>query len=221
MHTPTLLTRCAMASLAAAFTLLAVTPAHATTMVELSQAQMVAASDHIVRGTITETWSEPDARGTIWTRAQVEIDEIYKGQEGMDAIIVDQLGGSWAGTHTRVHGASRFSIGEDVVLFLEDLSSGHTTVVGMFQGKYTVQLDPDSRQSIVRRATVPLDQPYDHRFLPLPSAEDMIMLNDFATELRSTMAMGWDGQPIPGTPTTRLERLNQRARAGQTPAEVK
>jgi hypothetical protein len=210
MPTPTLLTR---AAIAGAFALFTTTPAHATTMVDLSQAQMVAASDHIVRGTITETWSEPDAKGTIWTRAQVEIDEVYKGQAGMDAIIIDQLGGTWAGTRTRVHGASRFSMDEEVVLFLEDLSSGHTTVVGMFQGKYTVQLDPSSRKHIVRRATVDLDQAYDHRFLPLPAAKDMVMLEDFAVSIRDTLAVGWDGQPIPGTSTQRLERLNHRTRA--------
>lgn len=184
-------------------------PARATTMAPLTTPQLVDASDAVVRGTVTEVWTEPDAQGRVWTRASVVVQEVYKGDADATAVIVDQIGGAYGGKVTSVEGVARFSVGEEAVFFLETLGSGHTVPVGMFQGKYTVRLDPYSREEIVQRVIMPLRQSYDHRFLPLPDAELRLSLTDLEEQINARVIQGWDGQPIPGASTERLSRINR------------
>ena len=201
-----------VAAAALAAGLSAASPAGATTVAELTNNQLVDASELIVRGTVTEIWTELDADGKVWTRAQVAISDVLKGDHATRAVVVDQLGGTFGGTTTTMPGAVRFSVDEDVVLFLETLGSGHMVPVGLTQGKFTVRMDPYSRSSIVQRFTLPLQQEYDHRFLPLPSADGRVALADLESQVSHRVAEGWDGQPIPGASMERLARINETAR---------
>ena len=54
----------------------------------MSTDQLVAASELIVHGTVVEVWTERDDRGGIWTRAQVDVDEVYKGDTSLSAVVV-------------------------------------------------------------------------------------------------------------------------------------
>jgi hypothetical protein len=80
--------------------------------------------------------------------------------------------------------------------------------VGMVQGKYTVRQDPYARQDIVQLAKVPLELPYDHRFLPLPAEGERVSLADFEARIEDRVARGWDGQPIPGASLETLRAIN-------------
>lgn len=186
-------------------------PAGATSMVALTTAQLVDASDAVIRGTVTEVWTERDSGGTVWTHAQVEVHEVLKGDADLAAVIVDQPGGVWGGSATIVDGVARFSVGEDAVFFLETLGSGHTVPVGMLQGKFTVQMDPYTRAEIVQRYAPPVQRPYDARFLPLPSVANRTALTELEGEVRARVQNGWDGQPIPGASDARLHRINRLA----------
>jgi hypothetical protein len=55
--------------------------------------------------------------------------------------------------------------------------------VGMAQGKWTVRLDPYTRESIVQRYTMPWGKEYDHRFLPLPAEEKREYFTDFESRI--------------------------------------
>jgi len=183
--------------------------AHATSLVELSVAQLTDASELIVRGTITEVWAERDDRGRIWTRAQVEITEPLKGDAG-DSIIVDQIGGVLHEDAMLVGAAARFSPGEDAIFFLEAQGNGPRFVpVGMFQGKYTVRIDPDSGQEMLVRWALRQDRPYDHRFLPHPDPAERIDLRAFEGAVLDRIELGWDGLPIPGADPAKLRRINK------------
>ena len=182
----------------------------ASTVVVLSTDQMVDASDAVVHGTITEVWTEEDANGLVWTRAQIEVDRVLKGNKTKDAYVVDQMGGTFGGNQTTVPGRTRFSRGEEGVFFLEQLGSGKFSTVGMSQGKLTVRLDPYSREKIVQSFNLAPARAYDHRFIPLPSAAERRFLNDFVDDIEARVQAGWDGQPIPGTSNERLERINRK-----------
>lgn len=200
---------------ALALGLLVAAPAGATTMVPLTHAQLVDASDAIVRGHVVEVWVEQDRAGAVWTRAQIAVDEVLKGSDGLSVIVVDQQGGTYGAASTRVDGVARFSVGEDALLFLETLPSGHTVPVGMMQGKFTVRLDPYSRDLLAQRFTVASDRAYDHRFIPLPAADERLALSDFEAEIRDRVAAGWDGQPIPGADPDRLRRATRTQTEGK------
>ena len=185
-------------------------PANATTMVQLSTTQMVDASDAIVRGTITEVWAEEDENGIVWTRAQVEVSHTYKGDSKQKAFIIDQLGGNFGGNVSTVAGSARFSAGEEGVFFLEHLGSGRTTTVGLSQGKFTLRLDPYSRELIAQRIAPAPGQKYDHRFLPLPTEAKKLFLTDLEDTIQGRIDVGWDGIQIPGTSMERLRSINAK-----------
>ena len=191
--------------------------AHATTLADLTTDQLVDSSDAIVRGKIVEIWTEQANDGSVWTRAQVEVSQTYKGDASRTAYVIDQAGGTWGSSRTIVHGAARFSQGEEVVLFLENLKSGKIVPVGMTQGKFTLRLDPNSRTMLAQRFTPAPTQAYDHRFIPLPKLESRQYLADLEDTIIRRVQAGWDGVAIPGTSLQRLERINRT----HAPVEVK
>jgi len=168
------------------------TDADATTLRKLTLEQRVEIADQIVRGTVGEVWAERDERGVIWTRAQIEIARVYKGDElygegGDITLVIDQLGGDWAGLYNHVASASRFSVGEELVVCLQELESGRLVPVGMAQGKWTVRLDPYSRTEIVQRYAPPWTDTFDHRFIPLPAEKDREYLDGFEARIIATV----------------------------------
>ncbi|MCP4806869.1 MAG: hypothetical protein GY913_02070 [Proteobacteria bacterium] len=182
--------------------------AQATTLSELSVDQMTDASDLVVRGTVSEIWTELDGSGHIWTHAQVDVGQVLKGDLS-ETVIVSQLGGAYGTKMDKVHGAARFSIGEEAVFFLEHLNSGNTTIVGLWQGKYTVRIDPDNGGEMGVRMVLAQDSWYDHRFLPHPAPAARLPITDLETQVLDRLELGWDGQPIPGADTVKLERINK------------
>jgi hypothetical protein len=162
----------------------------ATSYRELSEAERVELSDLIVRGTVTEVWTEMEG-GQVWTRASVEILRVYKGDSSMESVIVDQLGGEYAGITGVVHGVARFSAGEDVVLMLDHLQkSGRYSPLGMQQGKYTVLMDPWTRKEVVVKFSPPITEGYDHRFIPLQKDSARTALSELEQTLTRHIALG-------------------------------
>ena len=164
--------------------------AEATSLKKMSTEQMVDASDLIIRGTVAETWTEVAGGGRIWTRAQVDVTRVYKGDETIETVVVDQLGGHYGGITMHVEGATRFSHEEEIVIFLDELESGRISPLGMFTGKYTVRIDPYTQTEIVQRFTVAAKQVYDHRFIPLPQPDARIYLSDFETQIIDRVLAG-------------------------------
>jgi len=193
---------------------LSAAPASATSMVQLTTNQLIDASESIVRGTVVEVWTELDEQGAVWTRAQVDVTEVLKGDAGQSAVIVDQRGGTYGGLSVDVGGAARFSVGEDVLLFLETLGAGHTVPVGWMQGKYTIQMDPYLRALTVRRFALPFRVAYDARFLPPVSDAQRVTLTDLEQQVHDRVEAGWDGSPVPGVSMDHLRQIN-RVRGAQ------
>ena len=160
------------------------TPAHATTFAPTTEDARIDAAELIVRGVVREIWSEEDHNGVIWTRAQVEVSRVYKGRLQERSVVVEQLGGTYAGRTMRVDGVARFNLDEEVVLMMDRAKSGNLRTVGMTMGKFTVRLDPYSRAELVQQFQVPLERPYDHRFLPLPAEGQRQTLGDLEARIQ-------------------------------------
>jgi hypothetical protein len=191
---------------------LAASEAAATTLVALSTEQLTDAADAIVKGTVDAVWTEMDDDGKCWTRARVDVEKTIKGAPGPE-VVVSQIGGICGPLAARVESTARFSEGEEAYFFLEALN-GYTGVVGMVQGKFTLRMDPAARHEIVMRFTVPSDEPYDARFLPLPPADQRIAATDFERTVIARATQGWDGQPIAGTSMERLRAIDEQRAAG-------
>ncbi len=169
--------------------LLSVAPldANATQFLQLTPEEAIDRADLIVRGTVTEVWTERDERGRVWTRAQVEVTERFKG-DSRDAIIVEQIGGTFAGIPTMVAAAAEFSAGEEVVMYLDESRDGRLRLQRMGYGKWTVRIDPHSGAEVVQQFFAPAGQTFDHRFIPAPALSDRVFLSDFTDRIEQRIA---------------------------------
>ena len=182
--------------------------ANATSMVELSIDQLIDASEEIVKGTVVATWTERDPKTQmLWTHAQIEIEESFRG-DAKEILIIEQPGGTWGSTDLIVEGIARFSEGETGYFFVEYLASDRYVPVGMFQGKFNVLMDPYSQNEIVHRYALHPSQKFDHRFIPLPTKENRVSTQMFEEQIWSGIENGWDGKPIPGVSSEKLQRIN-------------
>jgi hypothetical protein len=97
---------------------------YAATLRPMTDAQLVAAADHVVRGRVLQVRVErrPDT-GVIETVAQVAVTDDLTG--AADAVIeVREIGGELGGVELVVPGAARFLAGDDLVLVLERRARG-------------------------------------------------------------------------------------------------
>jgi hypothetical protein len=181
----------------------------ATTMVPLTVEQMVDVSSTVIRGTVTEVWTEPDPTSkSVWTYAQVEVEKVLKGSTYTDVLVLEQPGGLWGTAETIVEGVARFSVGEEGYFFVEQLASGRSVTAGMFQGKYNIIFDPYSREELAVRFPVHPKRNFDHRFIPLPPEKQRLSVSSFEDQIKTFVADGWDGKAIPGVSIEKLEKIN-------------
>ena len=189
---------------------LGISSAEATTMVPLTIEQLVDSSDNVVKGVVTEVWTEPDSKtGMIWTHAQIEVQTVLKGDTDVDVLVLEQPGGVWGTKDAIVEGVARFSVGESGYFFVEELDSGRSVPVGMFQGKFNVLMDPYSRKEITTRFALHPKMNFDHRFIPLPEKSKRVTVDSFERRIKQRVQTGWDGNPIPGKNTEKLQKINK------------
>ncbi len=191
----------------AAMTLMPVENAQATTIAPLSVDQMTDASDYIVRGTVQEIWTEVDDKGLVWTRARLKVSETFKGADQPDELIIDSLGGTYGAVSTEMEGRARFTVTEEMFVFLTHNDLGRYVPVSKFLGKYTIRRAPDvnRKYALTWHGNTNF---FDARFLPHPAAQDRIYLDDLMEQVQTRLDTGWDGKPIPGLSREKVERIN-------------
>lgn len=136
--------------LAAAWAL-APTFAYATVAVGLDPEGLANRSQMVIEGRVEslESHVSPDGRQIV-TTVRIQVEETWKGAPARTVEIV--VPGGAAGELAQVvHGAPRFTEGEEVVVFLDrprpDVAYA---VVGLAQGKFSVREGPDGRQVAVQ-----------------------------------------------------------------------
>lgn len=156
---------------------LSATLAGATTLLALDVPALTKGSSVVARATVRSVearWTKDGGR--IMTDAVLEVTEPWKGTPAKQ-IVVMQPGGVVGQVGQLVHGTAKFTVGEDVVVFLEPRGD-RFLLTGMLQGKFRVErssdgkavfarqelegdallIDPTTRQAVTPNATVvPLD----------------------------------------------------------------
>jgi hypothetical protein len=186
--------------------------AEATTVAKLTLEQFTDASTYIVRGTVTEIWTEEDADGTVWTRARVSVTRAYKGPDSPKEIVVDTLGFTDGVQLPQMFGAARFSEGEEVFVFLDEFRPGRYTPVAANTGKYTIRRAPGDDRHYAATVSIPERERFDARFLPHPAPERRLYVEDLEQRVQARLETGWDGGPIPGLSKDHLRVINQPER---------
>ena len=120
--------------------------ARATVVVPLTVEAMTARADVVCVGAVVAQHAAWNAERTrIYTTTEVRVERTLKGKRTAGEVItVRQLGGVVDGISQVVPGNARLTPGETAVLFLDaDETLPFHYVVGMAQGKFTVQPAPD------------------------------------------------------------------------------
>lgn len=142
------------------FLILLLTPvlhAKATTVVMLSDAELIVNSRLIVTGKVTSVISAwDDTHSMVWTYVEVRVDRLLKGELSEDTIVLKQLGGDVGDSGMRVYGQPDFTAGERVLLYLNTGADGSLHAAHAFMGKFSVSAN-DSKEVFVERSSGALD----------------------------------------------------------------
>ena len=115
----------------------------ATFVPSVSFHELVTKSTQIVTGRVVRsTTSWGSEHKFIWTRYEIDVDNVIKG-ERQKTVIVSEPGGTLDGRTMSIEGAVAYAPGEHVALFLESFPSGDKRTVGWGQGKFS--FDPSGK----------------------------------------------------------------------------
>lgn len=129
----------------------------ATTLQQLSLADMISKSTAIVHAKATGSYAAVRG-GDVYTYYQFQVSQTLKPagpaiQTQGGGLQVAVPGGAAQGIRQTVPGAPNISIGADYVLFLWTSASGLTQVIGLSQGLFRMTSDPAGNAILVRPAS--------------------------------------------------------------------
>ncbi len=132
-----------------------VAPALATTVVPVPEEALIRAAAAIVIGRVQRIESHTATGGRIVTDITMAVDEVLKGQLSATEITLRQTGGRVGNVHAWVDGSPEFEVGERVLVFVRQLPDGTLRVVHLFQGKFSIVVDPASGEETAQRDAAP------------------------------------------------------------------
>ena len=128
--------------------------ARATTLARLSFRELAARADTIVHARCLASESRFES-GEIWTFSQFEVFSAPKGLvPGL--VTVRTLGGRANGLVSVVEDAPRFTLGEEVYLFLVPSRAAGFQVLGWAQGTFRIRRDPRTGRDTVTQDSAAL-----------------------------------------------------------------
>jgi len=129
-------------------------PALATTVVPMSEADLAAEAAAVVLGRVTALQSHFDAaRGQIFTDVTLAVDEVVAGPPLPATVTLRQPGGQVGNVRTWIDGSPEFLIGERVMVYLKVARDGSLRVLHLYQGKLSVMTDPLTGDEVAIRIT--------------------------------------------------------------------
>jgi hypothetical protein len=127
--------------------------AKATTAVMVSDEDLAISSRLIVVGEVRSVTSAWDATHTVaWTYVEVYCERVLKGELQSNTIVLKQLGADFADSGFHVFGQPKFTVGQQTLLYLSTSADGNLRVAHNFMGKFNIETDPVSGQSLVSRS---------------------------------------------------------------------
>jgi len=105
----------------------------------------------VIHGKVIGKTVQRDPEGRIYTRVQLEITEVWKGNVSPEFTIVHG-GGRIGNEESRASIQVSYEIGEEVVAFLRRNHRGEGVTVGMVQGKFHVESEPSTGVKVASNA---------------------------------------------------------------------
>lgn len=132
------------------------TPALATTLVPMDDADLVRTSAVIVVGTVRRIEAQELRGGRLVTDVTLDVEQAVKGRLASRAVVVTQPGGRVAGRTAWFWGGPEFARGDRMLVFLERTRDGRLRTNGMALGAYRVGGDGLARRALPRPDVRPL-----------------------------------------------------------------
>jgi hypothetical protein len=131
---------------------LAVKPALATSVVIPSDEELVIGARAIVRGQVLNVSSAYDAaHNGIFTYITLQVAETYKGAFDTDTIVIKEPGGITRDFGSLIFGVPTFTVGEEVLLYLDTWPDGSLRVYQWFLGKFKITANLSTGKPMIMR----------------------------------------------------------------------
>jgi Matrixin len=117
-------------------------PAKATSVVMLTDEELILSSRVIVTGTVRSVFSAwNDEQNIIYTYVEVRPDRFLKGNLDTKRIVLKQLGGTVGTSGMRIYGQPQFARGQQVLLYLSTAPDGTLRTAHIFMGAFSIVKD--------------------------------------------------------------------------------
>src|SRR6185295_19012296 len=127
-------------------------PTKATSVVMLSDRELILNSRVILTGTVKTIFSAwNDEHDSIYTYVEVRPDRVLKGNLNTTRIVIEQLGGTSGTSGTRVIGQPQFVRGQRVLLYLSTAPDGTLHTAHLFMGAFSIAKDSATAAEWVTR----------------------------------------------------------------------
>ena len=109
--------------------------------VPLSIDQLTEQSEVVLRGKVLSKSCQRDPEGRIYTKVELQVDEVGKGTVAEKRFTVVHGGGVLGEKRVKVSGQVEYAIGEEVVVFLVLNQRGEGVTLSLAQGKFHLWKD--------------------------------------------------------------------------------
>lgn len=125
----------------------------ATSVIVPSDAELTIGARAIVRGQVTNVVSALDeAHDGVFTYITLEVAEVYKGALPLGTLVIKEPGGITPERGSLIFGIPTFSVGEQVLLYLDTWPDGSLRVYQWFLGKFTITTESNTGKLTLSRA---------------------------------------------------------------------
>ena len=127
-------------------------PSTATSVVVLSDTELIVSSRFILTGKVRSVSSAWNSEHSVaWTYVEVRVDKVLKGELAARTVVIKQIGGGDAESGMLVFGQPTFSTDQRVLLYLNTARDGTLHVAHSFIGMFSIVEDAATGQELVTR----------------------------------------------------------------------
>ncbi len=120
----------------------------ATSIIAMSDQQLALSSAYVVTGTVVsiESAAEPDQ--PIYTYIDIAPERVLKGNLPLETFFLKELGGAVDGRQEWIFGSPEYSVGEHVLLFIDQRRDGTLRTSQLSLGKFILATDASGNQTV-------------------------------------------------------------------------
>jgi hypothetical protein len=116
--------------------------ASASVVIPPADDDLIVHADAVIIGRVTDIESHDDRQGKLSTYITIAIQEVLKGSLAQSSLTIRELGGEVGGVVAWASANPEFSVGERVLLFLDQRADGSLRVLHFYLGKFSIITDP-------------------------------------------------------------------------------